>query len=936
MPEIRAIYLDEPQEMQSTPKKSSVRFKEVPEEEESFLKSYLMANPRMAKDLGDAILDRMKKIPEYAESAKTEIPGFFELPADKARNQARAGLAEFGETVFNLPHDFINYATNRLHLFPKDINEKVQMARMPADTQELINQKFGKPEYPGEGFSRGLGKHVNDVLALGGLSKTLMPYLDPRNIPRSLKDTSKLESQLVRAEEDVAGAESLEQQEKNAAMKAGHGTGNVYLLEGKANKANKKLNDLYAQLNEAPPKTYAEQLKAGEDLAKYHQEYNDAKAALDQAKSASVQEVKTSNPDIIQNKINEKQAKLDQLTNDMKNGRPVTDEQLGQAQVELDAAKNEFEQNKNYAESNFGSSKENALQLKINNNANKINELESKLTNQKETPVESALNEENPTFEQKKIPNISEYAENEKRSTSYHENAQQMVNQAEGQIAHHVNENANHAVRASKEMKNEITSINNYWSDAYKALTDKLKKSKFNLTNRMPDIDEFFISTDNGELIDLLKKSPTTKDVSASDFMTKQKEFRDARYDLLKRAKEEPNASKRRELFDAYQKSERVDRIINQTLQDGLGEYLPEYQRVNKGYSEQVFPLRENPIANKIMEGKPMSSDIAHELAGDMEGQTLLREIASRNNEVKRNIMGQQYKKGGKDKSGFYNPDESVREYLNTMPDLNRLMGRRESAINSASESKVNLDRSKALHEEAKVSNARIEKENAQIEKDRIKHEKEQVEKKEARRLAEEKEKAKIAKQKEQDLNEIKALQEKNTLLGGIKQKLAESSEKKGKLESYYKELNDLKTHHENTHQSMNEINQDFKVLNKHLDAIKSAQEKVKGINKPEKVAIGKAPDIKKMKQEISDLHEKLAGLDENIKKLHEAKNNTDLKLSKKLEIQKTLNEAIAMRKEARRRLKVAGTTITGLTAFQFHPTIKDYLLNRKSNESRT
>ena len=443
---------------------------ETPKEE--FSESLQLAFPRTVKDIGDLIFEKLRRAPEtvpkYYEKAKTEIPGLYSALTKhpwSTLKQEIAGLAESGEGLFNLPHDISEYATKRLHLIPEDVNRKIQMGRMPEGNE--INEVFGKPGYPGQAALRGLAKNIQVALPLGNVAKEILPYINPKLPYNALgRNVAPLEKKLLQAEEEHGFAEGQEQTEKNAAVSQ-HGVGNQYLLEYRKNEALKKLNNLHSELTTNPPKTLDEHLKANNDLAKMQQEYNEAKTDLDNAKAGSTSEIGISEPNKIQFRINEKQKKLNQLTNDIKNGKPVSEEQLTNARNELDSAKNEFEQNKNYAESTFGTSNQNSLQLKINNNTNKINELNQQLADQKSVKQ----------VDQQKFPNLSEYAETEKRAEAYHDNAKRTVDKVENEIAQHLNIGANHALRASTEMQHEITSINKYWSDAYKNLMQKLKSS---------------------------------------------------------------------------------------------------------------------------------------------------------------------------------------------------------------------------------------------------------------------------------------------------------------------------------------------------------------------------------------------------------------------------------------------------------------------------
>jgi hypothetical protein len=182
------------------------------EEKESLGTSIGMAPFRIGKDLGDIIFERLKSIPSYIEKGKSEIPGLakivgtqllnsqipyplrnaeMEKTANSAVKQELAGLAELGQNIFNTPHDISNYASNRLHLVPRDINEKIQMARMP-DSQEIINETFGTPKVPGEALIRGITRNLETGIGAGGIASAFNPMkLTSGNIAKNIINARK-------------------------------------------------------------------------------------------------------------------------------------------------------------------------------------------------------------------------------------------------------------------------------------------------------------------------------------------------------------------------------------------------------------------------------------------------------------------------------------------------------------------------------------------------------------------------------------------------------------------------------------------------------------------------------------------------------------------------------------------------------------------------
>lgn len=180
--------------------------------QETTIESLARAVPRIAGDLYNSAYKGITSVPGLLEKGKTEVPGlikaiinepenifmnaaqnlpsqtrdFFVKPAyidkniaeDKTMDFARqgwAGLGELGYKSFNIPHDLINYAANRLNLFPKDLNEQIQMGRMPSDTQGLINDQNGQPKHPGEALLRGLARNSTAILGGGKIADLLNP-----------------------------------------------------------------------------------------------------------------------------------------------------------------------------------------------------------------------------------------------------------------------------------------------------------------------------------------------------------------------------------------------------------------------------------------------------------------------------------------------------------------------------------------------------------------------------------------------------------------------------------------------------------------------------------------------------------------------------------------------------------------------------------------
>lgn len=132
---------------------------------------------RIGEDITKGLFHFLSNVPQYYQASKSQVPGaintMIQHPGHALR-QGIAGLAEMGQNTFNTPHDIANYATNRLNLLPTNINEKIQMGRMP-DSQQDINATFGKPQYPGEELIRGAVRNSNTILAVQNFARALNP-----------------------------------------------------------------------------------------------------------------------------------------------------------------------------------------------------------------------------------------------------------------------------------------------------------------------------------------------------------------------------------------------------------------------------------------------------------------------------------------------------------------------------------------------------------------------------------------------------------------------------------------------------------------------------------------------------------------------------------------------------------------------------------------
>lgn len=161
----------------------------TPRSDETFNQALGKAPFRLREDVYKQLFNTYKNIPQYFKNVANKGPAALATIAQhpiQSLKQEGAGLAEMGQDVFNTPHDFANYLSTRLNLLPQDINQKIQMGRMP-ESNNQINEVFGKPQTPGEEGVRWGAKHALGILGTGQVATSLNPMnLTTKNVANKI------------------------------------------------------------------------------------------------------------------------------------------------------------------------------------------------------------------------------------------------------------------------------------------------------------------------------------------------------------------------------------------------------------------------------------------------------------------------------------------------------------------------------------------------------------------------------------------------------------------------------------------------------------------------------------------------------------------------------------------------------------------------------
>lgn len=275
---------------------------------------------------------------------------------------------------------------------------------------------------------------------------------------------------------------------------------------------------------------------------------------------------------------------------------------------------------------------------------------------------------------------------------------------AEDQLGRYLNVGGNHASRVANALKYRVGQITDYWKNGYKNLEEKLKGTQFDMPPLQDEdsmqrqiMEKLKFNKNQGKLSfnpedfefennkdlspdfrNLMSSVPKPGELNAADFLAKYRTFRDKLFDMRQLTKQDINAEYRKQLFEDIDKGDAVKKIMDNTLEKGLGEHFPEFKRLNEGYSSQVYPLRGNKIVQKATRTGKLSDNVAKELSGTAPGQEMVREIVKQDPEALRNVVGQRY---AVKPNEIHDPNELMREYTNELPDLQSLLENKKSVL---------------------------------------------------------------------------------------------------------------------------------------------------------------------------------------------------------------------------------------------------------------
>lgn len=185
-----------PEEPQKSPENSG-RWEIVPGEvsneeavpQESFGKSLAMALPRLGGDVLSGLYHGIANFPNNLPASFRAPNQMRDLPISDAMAQAAenpmqsfkqnlAGLAQLGHSAINAPRAVLDYASNRLHLLPKELAHAMFYQ---TDINPQINALLGAPKTHADEQTRDTARNILNMLSIGG-TPGIVGKINPLNL----------------------------------------------------------------------------------------------------------------------------------------------------------------------------------------------------------------------------------------------------------------------------------------------------------------------------------------------------------------------------------------------------------------------------------------------------------------------------------------------------------------------------------------------------------------------------------------------------------------------------------------------------------------------------------------------------------------------------------------------------------------------------------
>ncbi len=374
-----------------------------------------------------------------------------------------------------------------------------------------------------------------------------------------------------------------------------------------------------------------------------------------------------------------------------------------EAQARKAAAEQKQAEVKTAAYLETGSNNPEVIQRKINTHQDQLDVLNDEINNFPEPSTHPISLEQNEA--------------NLGKAESTHEEAKRLEDSTHKDIGAHLNTGMDHDEDLTVQLLPKIKKIEDDAVNAYTAFTEKVKSTNAKMK---PEAREDFQAelkeirkSKNPYVQDFLDVAPNAADSNMTNFMTKYKDFGQALYNLSQTSKfawenERINASMLKQINDAIKIGKQIKESAKKAINNGLGGLQEEFEAVNKGYSDYVYPIRGSKTIEKMRtEGKITSGDMTDALRGTAEDKVILRDLIKSDPTALKSIAGERFDSGI---NNLLTPNNRTKQYLDLMPDLNKMLENHQQAIRQVEYSGKNLKAAKSSHSENIKFHEEVEK----------------------------------------------------------------------------------------------------------------------------------------------------------------------------------------------------------------------------------
>lgn len=273
--------------------------------------------------------------------------------------------------------------------------------------------------------------------------------------------------------------------------------------------------------------------------------------------------------------------------------------------------------------------------------------------------------------------------------------ADEVLAKADQNMATHLNSGAEHNVKGAKIVSEDLETNRKAISKDFDKLEENTAKQKINLppetTKTAEEINADLRrlvsenkadSKEASDLIAKLDKIGKQETIAANDYIATYRATNAYMRDAYKKGYQPGlNPELQRHWQGVGDQLKAQLQKMDSVLENGLkGEDYKLFKETANRWRKEVVPLYRNPVYRKMKGGKgKLPKDTMEALAGDEEGNVLIRNAIQKNPEALKHVVGQRYDtKAGREL--VHNPNEQVGGYTSLMPDLQKLVGERQAA----------------------------------------------------------------------------------------------------------------------------------------------------------------------------------------------------------------------------------------------------------------